>query len=507
MHFFPQPRNVVARSMSEASLSRKLLANVSQEFFRPLSRPSSAIYVDCAERLAEEAGEAGRLPHADAIAIIREVISAHPDITLDDDEGANMRDARQRAGQLFNRLCDARWMEDQQLGLHERFALISPGLRPLLRMLRELAEDEIAELKTFADTLKGVCHTLENTNVFLLEAGQEGQVRSVLSDVTARLEHAIVQLHGVEKLIAIFDRKQRLSDTPAETLRLLYAEFGVGQHMICYDSLRRGGLLPRLQALRLQMADHRDNPLVREQLAQDLQLHYSYDPSEAYHHSEKMLRNVERKLASIRLIAESIDARMASFNHLSLQRYRYQTELRGRKPEVVKKYCDVINQLHEQQKTSHLRDQAGDFSPLVSEMKCYYGTDSLARVRKVKGSADLSFDSQGINREENVEDTMAGLRERQRLALTPQRAARLLQQLLPAAKGELSTDAFRANDDDELLDLLAIAAFETAVGISGKSITWQVDSPSRPLGLEPESIPRDPHAGWMVDRFTITRKK
>ena len=44
-----------------------------------------------------------------------------------------------------------------------------------------------------------------------------------------------------------------------------------------------------------------------------------------------MLRNVERKLASIRLIAESIDARMASFNHLSLQRYRYQTELRGRK--------------------------------------------------------------------------------------------------------------------------------------------------------------------------------
>jgi hypothetical protein len=102
---------------------------------------------------------------------------------------------------------------------------------------------------------------------------------------------------------------------------------------------------------------------------------------------------------------------------------------------------------------------------------------------------------------------MAGLRERQRLALTPQRAARLLQQLLPAAKGELSTDAFRASDDDELLDLLAIAAFETAVGISGKSITWQVDSPSRPLGLEPEAIPRDPHSGWMLDRFTITRKK
>ena len=42
----------------------------------------------------------------------------------------------------------------QQLGLHERWALVSPGLRPMLRLLRELAEDEIAELKTFADTVE-----------------------------------------------------------------------------------------------------------------------------------------------------------------------------------------------------------------------------------------------------------------------------------------------------------------------------------------------------------------
>lgn len=493
--------------MSDVSLSRKLLENVSADFFRPLSRPSSAIYIDCAERLAEEAGEAGRLPHADAIAIIREVISAHPDIPLEEDEGANMRDARQRAGQLFNRLCDAKWLEDQQLGLHERYALISPGLRPLLRMLRELAEDEIAELKTFADTLKGVCTTLEQEDLFATHRLSEGHIRSILSDINARLDHAILQLHGVEKLIAIFDRKQRLSDTPAETLRMLYAEFGVGQHMVCYDALRRGGLLPRLQAVRVLMADHRDNPLIREQLAKDLELHYSYDAVESYHRAETLLRQTEHKLGSIRLIAESIDARMASFNHLSLQRYRYQTELRGRRPEIVKQYCDRINQQHEQQKLSQLREQAADFSPLVPEVKCYYGTESLARVRKIKGNADLRFDQDGLHREEPLDDTMAGLRDRQRLALTPQRAARLLQRLLPATQGSLETDCFTASDNEELLDLLAIAAFETAVSADGKSIRWQVDSPSRALGLEPDAIPRDPHADWVVDRFSITRHR
>ena len=493
--------------MSDVSLSRKLLENVSQEFFRPLSRPSSAIYVDCAERLAEEAGEAGRLPHADAIAIIREVISSHPEITLAEDEGENMRDARQRAGQLFNRLCDAKWMEDQQLGLHERYALISPGLRPLLRMLRELAEDEIAELKTFADTLKGVCNTLEQEDLFAVSRHGDGHIRSILSDVNARLDHAIVQLHGVEKLISIFDRKQRLSDTPAETLRMLYAEFGVGQHMICYDALRRGGLLPRLQALRLVIADHRDNPLVKEQLAKDLEIHYAYDPIEAYHRSEKMLRNTEQKLGSIRLIAESIDARMASFNHLSLQRYRYQTELRGRRPEIVKNYCDLINQQYQQQKISQLRDLESDFSPLISEVKCYYGTDSLARTRKVKTAADLSFDYDSLNTDENVADTMAGLRDRQRLALTPQRAARLLLKLLPAQQGVFETDSFSASDDEEMLDLLAIAAFDSAISAEGKNIRWQVDSANRQHGLDPAAIQRDRHANWMVDRFTISRKK
>ncbi len=491
--------------MSAANLSEKLQASVSRDFFRPLTRPSAAIYVDCAERLAEVAGESGRIPHSEAIALIREILAAHPEVVLADDEGASLRDARQRAGQFFNRLCDSVWLEDQQLGLHERWALVSPGLRPLLRLLRELAEDEIAELKTFADTVRGVCETLERPNILDPRLQEPDAIRGTITDVNARLETAILQLHGVEKLISLFDRRQRLSDSPAETLRLLYAEFGAGQHMVCYDSLRRNGLLPRLQVLRSAIADRRDDPLVKERLAAGLAAHYNWDEIESYHRAEKALGDLEQRLAAIRLVADAIDARMASFNQLSQQRYRYQTELRGRRPEIIKAYCDAINSAHAGSRLAALRDAAPDFTPRVPEVKFFFGSESLARSRRVKLPADLTFNQDSGGRAESAEETLAALRERQRLALTPQRAARLVARLCPEKSSVVMTSDFVAADLDEMLDLLAVAAYEHAVTADGQRVKWSTDGPGKTCGLTPEKIPTDPHAGWNVERFQIQR--
>jgi len=491
--------------MSLPHLSEKLLASVSRDFFRPLTRPSAAIYIDCAERLADVAGEAGRIPHAEAIALIREILAAHPDIVLGDDEGATMRDARQRAGQFFNRLCDSRWLEDQQFGLHERWALVSPGLRPLLRLLRELAEDEIAELKTFADTVRGVCETLERPDILDPHLRDPDEIRGTVTDVNGRLESAIIQLHGVEKLISLFDRRQRLSESPAETLRLLYAEFGAGQHMVCYDALRRNGLLPRLQTLRSQIAARRDDPLVKQRLAQGLAAHYHWDESESYHRAEKALRELEHRLSAIRLVADAIDARMASFNQLSQQRYRYQTELRGRRPEIVKAYCDAINSAQQGTRLAALRDAEPDFTPLVPEVKFFFGSESLARTRRAKAPADLTFGNDSGGRDESAEETLAALRERQRLALTPQRAARLVARILPNKSTTISTANFTSTDLDEMLDLLAIAAYENAVTADGQRVKWTIDGPGRISGLTPHEIPTDPQAGWRLERFLIQR--
>lgn len=53
--------------MAEAPLSEQFYRTISPDFFRPLTRPSGPIYVECARRLEEAAGLAGRLPLGDAL--------------------------------------------------------------------------------------------------------------------------------------------------------------------------------------------------------------------------------------------------------------------------------------------------------------------------------------------------------------------------------------------------------------------------------------------------------
>src|SRR5690606_24019133 len=107
--------------------------------------------------------------------------------------------------------------------------------------------------------------------------------------------------------------------------------------------------------------------------------------------AEKALRDLDQRLSAIRLVADAIDARMASFNQLSQQRYRYQTELRGHRPEIVKAYCELLNNTHGGARLAAFREAEPDFTPRVPELRFFYGIESLARTRRAKTPADLSF--------------------------------------------------------------------------------------------------------------------
>ena len=148
--------------MSDAppSLGQRLAPLLGGGFFRPLSRPTAAIYVDCAERLVEAADDGGQVAHAEARLLIREVLVRHPDLQLDEDEGGQFRDLNQRAAQFFNKLIEVRWLQPRRVSLDEHYVLITPSLRRLLHMLRELAEYRPAELKDFAATLRSRCGDL-----------------------------------------------------------------------------------------------------------------------------------------------------------------------------------------------------------------------------------------------------------------------------------------------------------------------------------------------------------
>ena len=97
--------------------------------------------------------------HGEARLLIREVLLRHH-VQLAEDEGGSFRDLNQRAAQFFNKLIEAHWIEPRRVSLDEHHVLITPPLRRLLRLLRELAEDRPAELKDFAVTLRSLCADL-----------------------------------------------------------------------------------------------------------------------------------------------------------------------------------------------------------------------------------------------------------------------------------------------------------------------------------------------------------
>jgi len=254
---------------------------------------------------------AGQLSHSDTIALIREALAAHPGVELDEDEGGQFSDLRQRAGQVFNRLLEAFWLEERPVNLDERWVVLSPRLPPLLSLLREFAEHDLGELKDFAATVRSVCETLLAEGA--LDPARRGpeELRQVVKELLDRVARAGQQMRAVETVVLRYVQEQRVSASPSETLQRFLVEFHEGEHMVCYDTLERGGLLPKLKQARLVAQDAFANPFTKQRLAEGIVAHRGLDETTAYGEAEGMLSRLERALAGLSAKQRIIDARFA----------------------------------------------------------------------------------------------------------------------------------------------------------------------------------------------------
>jgi hypothetical protein len=485
------------------SLGKKLLPILGGGFFRPLNRPTAPIYIDCAERLVEAADEGGQIPHAEARQLIREVLTNHPEAQLDEDEGGQLRDQNQRAAQFFNKLIEAHWLEPRRLSLDEHFVLITPPLRRLLRLLRELAEDRPAELRDFAATLRSLCRDLLHEGA--LDPNRLGpeEMRQTLKDLLDRAARAEEQMHAVESLILQHESAQRASGSAQETLQRFLVDFHAGAHMVCYDALQGAGLLPRLNQARSVVHEALYDPFTKQRLAEGLAKHLEIEPTEAYAEAERWMVRLERQLAVIPVKQRLIDGRMSDFAQLSDARYRYQTEMRGRRPEQVKAYLDEAARLHAGQSFADLANEPGMLllSPVV---EVFFGPDSLARARRQRAPVELTLQEPPANND--VEAAKEEIRRRNLNILNPQRAARFIEKHLPAKGARLSTEGLQVASEEDLLDLLGVLAFDHGAGDGSRHpVRWRILSARADFGLEPERIPRDAEAGRLVERFMIER--
>ncbi len=485
------------------SLGQKLSPLLGGGLFRPLSRPTAAVYVDCAERLVEAADEGGQIPHGDARLLIREVLVRHPDVELEEDEGGQFRDLNQRAAQFFSKLLEVRWLQTRRVSLDEHYVLIAPPLRRVLRVLRDLGADRPADLRDFAATLRSLCNDLLREGV--LDPNRLGpeEMRQTVKDFLDRAGRAEDQMHAVESLIDRHDLAQRSSATPRETLERFLVEFHAGDHMVCYDALQAAGLLPRLNQARATVRDALHDPFTRQRLADGLARHLDLSAPAAYAEAEAWLARLERLLNSIPVKQRTIDGRMADFARLSNARHRYQTEMRGRRPEQVKSYLDEAGQRHAGTSFAALAADPG--MPLLSpKVEFFFGLEAMSSARRQRPPVNLDLLTQTSRGESDA--AREEIRRRNLNVLSAQRAVRFVEKHLPTKGDRISTEQLRVTADEDFLDLLAVLAFDRGPsGTEQGSVRWRVQAVRAEWGLEPARIPRDAEGGRLVERFTLER--
>jgi hypothetical protein len=410
---------------------------------------------------------------------------------------------RQRAGQLYNKLLEAGWIQERHISLDERWVLLTPHLRRLLRMLRDLAADEISDLKDFAATLRSICATLLAEGALDPAEMSGEEYRQATKELLDRVERATEQMHAVETIILRQEQRQRTSESPSETLNRFLVEFHAGEHMVCYDALQKGGLAPRLQLARAVVQDAIANPFAKQRLAEGLMAHRGWPQTDAYIEAERILTALDRGLAAIPAKQRIIDGRMADFSRLSAQRYRYQTEFRGRRPEQVKSYMQSIDELHLGESFADLANEPG--MPLLGvEVSLRFGVDALYRPRRARPAVDLSVAELPDNMD--ALDTQDLIRQRNLYAITPQRAGRFVEKHLPGKGTRLSTAEMQLHTEDDLLDFLAVLAFERSLSSTPhKPVRWRIITEREACGMAPEKISIDRLGGRCIERITIER--
>jgi len=472
-------------------------------FFRPLARPSASIYIDVAAKLIESTDMDYKLSDKDARVIIRDIISAHPDIHLADDEGGRLVDFNQKAAQFFNQLLDVKWIIQERINLDESHITITPALRTVLQMLSDISESRPEDLTDFASTLLGLCDDLirnDSLNPNLLNSN--GTLLKI-KDFIKRAKTACDQIHRIENLILNHGQAQLSSESANDTLQRFLVDFNAGDHMVCYSTLKKTGLLPKINKASDIVLESSHNTLFMRRITEGIIDHERISEDNALLKAEKMMLNLYELISSIPAKQKLIDGRIASFCKLSASRYRYQTEMRGNRPEQIKEYMDKAADIHAGKSFADIENVTG-ISFLTTTVE-FYSFNSLR-----KPSLKKQIVKQRVSIDESAYDPIdikEEIHRHNQYILTPIRAARFVERILPNIGAIISTHELSILTPDELLDFLAALSFDRGPSYNSyKRTTWTVTTYNDGPTLNKTEVPYDRVANRLIERLTIERK-
>ncbi|MDB6003713.1 MAG: hypothetical protein JWR15_700 [Prosthecobacter sp.] len=468
-------------------------------FFRVLTGKNAPTYVDVLDALDRECTEQpDGLEREDAIEIIAEVLSKHPEFQPEGDEfpaeGELLTTApppRETSRRVLDHLSRCRWLEEPPRKDWRRRLYFDAHGSTLMAALRQIAHPEAA---VFTDKLTAVCAMLANEPMLIEQPLQTVDV------CLANTRQGLGELRTMQKSVQRLTRRQLEENTLKGNLALVFEDYAEQIAHGAYAELIRARL-PTLLPEAVRRINDRlqdDSTAMAEMQTELLRRESTLSAEAARGRVRQRLDELTHLLDLVQPMADEIDRRTADFTRRSLSRFRYLQDVTGERRSEVRDFFMKVNDMLSGKRLS----SAWELPPLpalrLPETRMPAGLDSLYApvVRRIAGEQEaLDDEVTDAEREEGLRGMERALRD----SLSVRRANEFVKRL-PGEKGaRISSADLPVTSEADLTELIALM-----LHAESNEAAYKLESArSR---ADANEIPLDTLPGARVEHFDLIKK-
>jgi hypothetical protein len=473
-------------------LARDLFQEVSPDFFRVLSSPQSAVYVDVLDALEQEASQRNHgISRDEALAIVEQVIVGYGHHLAIELEGETSPGGKARS--IIEVLFSSGWLHEEQRSDWQRLVYFDSNGALLLQVLRKIA---MPDSVVFSDKILNVCSTLANREALYSEPWPE------IESCIANLQTGLSELRSMQRSIQRHTKKQLATSTLKENLSVLFDEFAATIGRTCYSQLAYARLPSRLPAARRDLENlELDSNLIAKMQVEVTRRNRFDTSEEVSSHVRLRLDELRDLLYQVEPLADEIDRRTAEFARRSQARFRYLQETTSENRAKMQDFFETINAAFVGQRLIDIESSDLNIPALrLYEIRIPAGLDSLYSPRLHRTTADIRpFDDPDLSDRDRV---LAQLAVNIRDSVTVNRANRFVARL-PASKGMgISSDRILqdyVHNDEDMVDLIACVLHAETEGA-----TYEIHVPRQEQQQDVGQF--DSKLRYRVERFTVIKK-
>lgn len=466
-------------------------------FFRVLGGRNGPTYVDVLDALDRECNEQpDGLERGEALEMIADVLSKHPEYQLDDSPYPVLDESavplREIARRVLDHLTRCRWLEEPPRKDWRRRIHFDAHGSTLMAALRQISNPGAA---VFTDELTAVCAMLAN---------EPELIERPLQTVEACLKSTrtgLVELRTMQKSVQRLTRRQLEENTLQGNLAVVFDDYAEQIAHGAYAELIRARLPVRLPEAVKNIGDRLldDGGAMSAMVAEQLRREPTLSPETARGRVRQRLDELAHLLELVLPMADEIDRRTADFTRRSLARFRYLQDVTGERRSEIRSFFEEVNRALTGKRLSGTWDLPAELPDLrLPDTKLPAGIDSLQTpmVRRPP------MEQHAMDEEITEAERAAGLRDMERAlreSLSVRRANDFVKKL-PGGKGaSISSADLPLTVEDGLSEIIALLLHAESTDASYRLEPERAQTDKSHPGLD--SLP-----GCRVEHFNLIKK-